>query len=51
VLTAHWGNEETETGRSQYRLLDDGTLEAIDSVMNDAGEWQEFGHAILARIP
>jgi hypothetical protein len=51
VLTAHWGNDETELGRSQYRLLDDGTLEAIDSVMNDAGEWREFGHAILSRTP
>lgn len=51
VLTAHWGSKETETGRSQYRLLDDGSLEAVDWVVNEAGEWQEFGHAILARIP
>jgi hypothetical protein len=49
VLTAHWGSEESELGRSQYRLLDDGTLEAVDSVMDAAGEWRNFGHAILSR--
>jgi hypothetical protein len=49
TLIAHWGTEGTKQGRSVYRLLSDGTLEAVDSIRNDAGEWLEFGHAILVR--
>ncbi len=49
TLIAHWGTEGTKQGRSEYRLLPDGTLEAIDSVRNDSGEWQEFGRAIQTR--
>jgi len=49
TLIAHWGTEATKQGRSVYRLWSDGTLEAVDSIRNDAGEWLEFGHAILVR--
>ncbi len=49
TLIAHWGTEGTKQGRSVYRLLPDGTLEAVDSIRTDAGEWFEFGRALLVR--
>lgn len=49
TLIAHWGTESTKQGRSEYRLLPDGTLEAVDSIRNDSDEWQEFGRAQLVR--
>ena len=30
LLTAHWGSEDTERGRTTYRLLPDGRLEVVD---------------------
>ncbi|HSD68586.1 MAG TPA: hypothetical protein VLB07_03485 [Woeseiaceae bacterium] len=50
TLIAHWGIEGTKQGRSEYRLLPDGTLEAVDSIRTDSGEWREFGRARLARV-
>jgi hypothetical protein len=50
LLTVLWGSDDSEQGRSQYRILDDGTLESSDSFLNDAGEWREFSHAILSRV-
>jgi hypothetical protein len=49
TLIALWGTEGTKQGRSEYRLLPDGTLEAVDSIRTDAGEWLEFGRALLVR--
>ncbi|MDH4049785.1 MAG: hypothetical protein OEW68_08790 [Gammaproteobacteria bacterium] len=49
TLIATWGSEDSKQGRSEYRLLPDGTLEAIDSIRNDEGEWREFGRALLVR--
>ncbi|MDH4049912.1 MAG: hypothetical protein OEV63_17485 [Gammaproteobacteria bacterium] len=49
TLIATWGSEDSKQGRSEYRLLPDGTLEAIDSIRNDRGEWREFGRARLVR--
>ena len=49
-LLATWGTEETELGRSVYRLRPDGDLEVTDSVMNEEGEWRVFGQHILERI-
>ncbi len=49
VLLADWGSEETELGRSEYRLLPDERLEVVDSIRNKEGEWKEFGRAVLER--
>lgn len=51
TLTAIWGSEDTKSGRSVYRLLPDGTLQAVNSVKTENGEWQEFGRSILSRSP
>ena len=44
LLTAHWGSEDTERGRTTYRLLPDGRLEVIDH----AGG-RDFASHILTR--
>ena len=49
TLTAMWGTQETKLGRSVYRLLPDGKLEAVNSISDENGEWQEFGRAVLSR--
>lgn len=49
LLTVLWGSEDTEQGRSLYRLLEDGTLESKDAFLADDGEWREFSHTILSR--
>ena len=50
TLVAHWGIEGNKQGRSEYRLLPDGALEAVDSIRTESGEWQEFGRSRLARV-
>jgi hypothetical protein len=50
TLIAHWGSEGSKQGRSDYRLLPDGTLEAIDSIRDEGGEWREFGRSLLQRV-
>lgn len=48
-LVAWWGSPETEKGKSIYRLVDDGTLEVVDSVEQEDGTMREFGRVILKR--
>lgn len=49
TLVVIWGNEESKLGRSVYRLLPGGELEAVNSIKGQAGEWEEFGRAVLKR--
>ncbi len=49
TLTVTWGTKETKKGRSVYRQLPDGKLEAVNSIEDEQGEWREFGRAILSR--
>ncbi len=49
TLTIIWGTEETELGRSVYRVSSADELEAVNSVRNESGDWQEFGRAVLKR--
>jgi hypothetical protein len=49
TLFASWGSPETEEGKSTYQLLDDTTLEVVDSVKQKNGTFREFGRAKLKR--
>lgn len=51
TLTADWGSEATERGRTVYRLLDDGRLELVDHVTGRDGSSREFARHTLTRIP
>lgn len=48
-LTADWGSAETERGRTVYRLLDDGRLEVVDTVIPREGEARIFARHMLTR--
>ena len=41
TLTSYWGEAATELGRSEYQLLEDGSLQVKDWVLTDEG-WQLF---------
>lgn len=49
-LTSDWGGPGTEQGRTVYRLLGDGRLEVVDSVLGADGTRREFARNIFARI-
>lgn len=49
VLTSDWGSAETERGRTVYRLLEDGSLELVDTVATQGGETREFARHRLVR--
>lgn len=49
TLTVLWGNENTESGRSSYQLLEDGSLRVVDSVAEKDGSFREFASAALSR--
>lgn len=49
TLTVLWGNEETESGRSSYQLLEDGSLKVVDSVAEEDGNLRDFAYAALSR--
>ena len=49
MLTADWGSAETERGRTVYRLLADGRLEATDSVAGAGGALREFARHVLQK--
>lgn len=49
TLTADWGSAETERGRTVYRLLEDGSLELVDTVAAQGGETREFARHRLVR--
>jgi hypothetical protein len=50
MLVAWWGTPETEEGKSTYQLIDETTLEVVDSVKQKDGTFREFGRARLKRI-
>lgn len=49
TLVAWWGSAETEEGRSTYQLMDETTMEVVDSVKLKDGTFREFGRAKLKR--
>lgn len=50
ALVIQWGSEETERGRSTYRLVEDA-LEITDEVVGEDGNWRVFGLTRLTRNP
>lgn len=48
TLTADWGEEGAERGRTVYRRLDDGRLEIVDLVRRPDGEYREFARHTLS---
>lgn len=48
-LTAEWGGEGTERGRTVYRLRADGRLEIGDSVAGADGRYRPFASHLLQR--
>lgn len=49
TLTSDWGSEQTERGRTVYRLAEDGRLHLIDSVRRPDGSYREFANHVLTR--
>ena len=49
MLTSDWGSAETERGRTVYRLLEDGSLELVDTVATPGGGSGEFARHRLVR--
>lgn len=49
MMTSWWGSPETEEGKSTYQLIDDQTLEVVDSVKQKDGTFREFGRVTLKR--
>ncbi len=49
ALVALWGSPQQEEGRSSYKILDDGSIEVVDSVKQKDGTWQEFGRVVVKR--
>jgi len=50
TMTILWGTDDTERGRSSYRLAA-GELEVTDEVLGRDGEWRVFGRTRLTRAP
>ncbi len=50
TLTAEWGEEGSERGRTVYQGLDDGRLEIVDLVRRADGEYREFARHILSPV-
>ena len=50
TLTILWGTDDTERGRTRYRLTATG-LDVTDEVMTKEGSWRSFGRSQLARRP
>lgn len=50
TLTILWGTDDTERGRSRYRLNAAG-LEVTDEVLMPDGGWRTFGRTRLTRKP
>jgi hypothetical protein len=50
TLVAWWGTPETEEGKSTYQLIDETTMEVVDSVKLKDGSFREFGRAKLKRL-
>ncbi len=50
VLTIAWGSDDTERGRSHYRIAD-GALEVTDEAQGKDGALAVFGRSTLKREP
>ena len=50
TLVAWWGSPQSEQGKSTYQLIDETTLEVVDSVKQKDGTFREFGRAKLKRL-
>ncbi len=50
ALTIDWGSDETERGRSRYRIAE-GRLEVTDEVQENDGTLRVFGRSTLERRP
>ncbi len=48
-LVSHWKSDGGAEGRSSYSLLDDGSVEVIDSIKRPDGSWQDFGRHKLQK--
>ena len=48
TMTILWGTDDTERGRSSYRLSAE-TLEVTDEVLSREGAWRVFGRTRLTR--
>src|SRR5687767_67652 len=49
ALVAWWGSPDTEEGKSTYQLIDETTMEVVDSVKQKDGTFREFGRVTLKR--
>lgn len=49
TLIAWWGSPETEEGKSTYQLIDESTMEVVDSVKQKDGTFREFGRVTVKR--
>ena len=49
TLDATWGTEQTQLGRTRYRLVDPNSVEIIDTVRRPDGTWREFSRTLLKR--
>jgi len=49
ALVAKWGTPETEIGETTYRLITSSTLEIVDRVQGNDGQWREFGRVSATR--
>jgi hypothetical protein len=50
TMTAWWGSPETEEGKSTYQLIDEATLEVVDSVKQKDGTFREFARFKVKRL-
>ena len=50
ALVANWGTQQTELGKTVYRLTSPSEMELIDSIQKKDGSWQEFSRAKLKRM-
>lgn len=50
TLTAWWGSPETEEGKSSYQMIDETTMEVVDSVKQKDGSFREFARVTVRRL-
>lgn len=50
TLTASWGSPETEEGKSTYQLINETTMEVVDSVKQKDGTFREFARITVKRL-
>lgn len=50
TMTILWGSDDTERGRSSYRIDAEGLL-VTDEVFSREGEWRVFGRSRLSLLP